>query len=100
MKILNEENFKEFISQERSVVTFSAAWCGPCKAYTPVLEKVEQEKEYNNRVAKVDVDESSNIAAEYGIRSVPTTIVFSNGSVVEKKVGSLEEATVKSLLKS
>ena len=82
------------------VLKFSASWCGPCKAYTPVLEKVEQEKEYNNRVAKVDVDESSNIAAEYGIRSVPTTIVFSNGSVVEKKVGSLEEATVKSLLKS
>ena len=96
MTILNNQTFDEFVNNEKSVVTFSAEWCGPCKAMTPLLEKVENS--YQGRVAKVDVDASSEISAKYNIRSIPTTLVFLNGEVVDKKVGSLREDEIIALL--
>ena len=87
MTILNDQTFDQFINNGKVTVTFSAEWCGPCKAMTPILEKIETSHE--GRVAKVDVDASSEISAKYNIRSIPTTLVFLNGEVVDKKVGGL-----------
>lgn len=97
MTILTEETFDNFIANQQKVaITFSATWCGPCKLMTPILERVETNN--TGRVGKVDVDESSSIAAKYSIRSIPTTVVFENGLLVDKKVGVLSETDVTALL--
>ena len=96
MTILTKDSFDEFISGDRVLVTFSAAWCGPCRMMAPLLEKAETTNQ--GRVAKVDVDDSSEIAAKFGIRSIPTTVIFSKGEAVEKKVGLLKENDIIALL--
>jgi thioredoxin len=74
----------------------SATWCGPCRALTPLLERVAPA--LGLELAKVDVDASPEIAARYGVRSVPTLLVLREGSVVARQVGSLTEAALRSFL--
>ena len=95
MTILNEQTFSEFIANDKVVVTFSAAWCGPCKLMAPILEKLDSE---TKKVAKVDVDSSSEIAAKYNIKNIPTSIVFEKGQPIDKKVGILKESEILNLL--
>lgn len=71
------------------LVDFSATWCGPCKAFAPVLEVFADERAGKLKVIKVDVDEFSDIAGEVGIRSVPTLMVVKDGQVVAARAGSL-----------
>jgi thioredoxin 1 len=77
----NEGNFNETVlkSDVPVLVDFTAAWCGPCRALAPIVEKVADEFVGRVKVGKLDIDESPNIAAKYGIRSVPTVIVFKGG---------------------
>jgi thioredoxin 1 len=87
MKILDNENFEEFISSsEKVVVDFFADWCGPCKAMMPMLEKASEQEP--TKIGKLNVDHASEIAAQYGIRSIPTMLTFQNGQMINKKVGS------------
>ena len=87
MNYLTEENFEKFINNtEKVVVSFSADWCGPCKSMTPLLEKANEQQP--NRIAKLNVDNASEIAAKFGIRSIPTMIIFQGGQVINKHVGS------------
>jgi thioredoxin 1 len=87
MKILDNENFEEFISsREKVVVDFFADWCGPCKAMMPMLEKASEKEP--TKIGKLNVDQASEIAAQYGIRSIPTMLTFQNGQMVNKKVGA------------
>ena len=84
---LSEENFKEFISsEEKVIVDFFAEWCGPCKAMMPILEKASEQEP--TKIGKLNVDEASSIAALYGIRSIPTILIFQDGQMIEKKVGA------------
>lgn len=69
------------------VVDFFATWCGPCKMMAPVLEKAAEEYEGKVRIGKLDVDENGELAAKYGVMSIPTLIFFKNGQVVKKMVG-------------
>ena len=88
---LSEENFKEFISsEEKVVVDFFANWCGPCKAMMPMLESASQQEP--NRIGKLNVDDASSIAAQYGIRSIPTMLTFQSGQMINKKVGAPKDA--------
>jgi thioredoxin 1 len=97
MEILNNENFSSYINKEEKVIiNFSAEWCGPCKMMKPLLEKFSNEHE--GRLAKIDVDQTPEIAAKYGIRGIPTFIVFEKGEVVEKKVGVIQESELTSFL--
>lgn len=70
------------------VVDFWAAWCGPCKMVTPVLEKLAGDHEGKVKVAKVNVDENQDLAAKYGIMSIPTVMLFENGEVKTQIVGA------------
>ena len=75
------------------LVDFFATWCGPCKMLSPVLEKVA-EKHPDVKVVKVDVDQASDLASQYGVMGVPTMIVFKDGQIANKAVGYKSEAGV------
>ncbi|MBR3266923.1 MAG: thioredoxin, partial [Bacilli bacterium] len=72
---------------------FFATWCGPCKMLSPILEKVASEHE-DLTVLKVDVDEVGDVATKYGIRSIPTLILFEDGKAVDMKLGYMPEESV------
>lgn len=76
-------------SKEPVLVDFFAEWCGPCKAMAPALDQVASEMKGKLKVVKVDVDQNPGITAKYGIRAMPTLLVFKGGQVVGQNVGAL-----------
>jgi thioredoxin 1 len=86
---LNKESFSKVISSENKTVLidFWAPWCGPCKAPTPILEEIASEKSELVGVYKVNVDENTDLAQEHGVQSIPTLLIYKNGSLSETIVG-------------
>ena len=80
------------------LVDFWATWCGPCKAIAPLLDQVADEKAGSLVVAKLDVDKEMAIARKYGIRNIPSLLVFKGGEVVAKNVGALNASKLNALL--
>ena len=97
---LNEENFdKEVLQSDIPVlVDFWATWCAPCRMIAPVIDAIAEEYEGRLKVGKVNVDESSSLAIRYGIRAIPTLILFKDGKVVEQLVGVQPKDTIKSII--
>lgn len=85
----NDQNFEaEVLKSDKPVlVDFTATWCGPCRALAPIVEKVADEFAGKVKVGKLDIDESPNVSAKYGIRSVPTVLVFEGGQKKAQQVG-------------
>lgn len=83
----NEIDDAAAASDKISLVDFSASWCGPCKMLEPVLDKVAEEMDESVSFYHVDVDESPVESSKYGIRGVPTMIVFHNGQEIDRMVG-------------
>ena len=85
---LNDSNFEEFLLKDKPIlVDFWAEWCGPCKMLTPVIEELSNDFKDRAIIAKVNVDESPGIAQKYSIRSIPSLLFFSRGSVKQQLVG-------------
>ena len=87
---LTEENFQQEVTNSNIpvLVDFWAAWCGPCRMVGPVVEELAQEYGGRIKVGKVDVDTQPRLAAQFGIQSIPTLLVFRDGQVVEQVIGA------------
>jgi thioredoxin 1 len=82
------------------LVDFWAEWCGPCKMIAPVLEEVAVSHAGKIKIAKLDVDDNREVAAKYGIRGIPTLMIFKNGELAAQKVGALSKAQLTAFVDS
>ncbi|HVL58602.1 MAG TPA: thioredoxin TrxA [Burkholderiaceae bacterium] len=87
-------------SDDPVLVDYWAEWCGPCKMIAPILEEVSRDYDGRLRVAKLNVDDNQNVPAKYGIRGIPTLMLFRNGAVVATKVGALSKSQLTAFLDS
>ena len=99
---VTEQNFDEIIQKSNVpvLIDFWAEWCGPCKMLTPVIEELAAEYGETVKIAKVNVDQQPNLAARYGIRSIPTIIIFRGGEIAEQMVGMQAKEALKAKLDS
>lgn len=90
---ITDNNFKELLEKnELLVVDFWAPWCGPCKMVGPIIEELANKYAGTVNIGKCNVDENSDLPAEYGIRNIPTVLFFKNGEIVEKQVGAAQKS--------
>ena len=101
-KNFNNDNFNSDVleSEKTVLVDFWAEWCGPCKMLTPVIEEIATENNDKYVIGKVNVDECPDIAAKYGIRSIPCLLYFKNGKVEKQTVGVVDKSEIQSTLES
>jgi thioredoxin 1 len=98
----NDSNFDTDVinSEKPALVDFWAEWCGPCKMIAPFLDEAATEYADKMSVVKLNVDESPNIAAKFGIRSIPTLMLFKDGAVQAQKVGAFSKSQLTEFLDS
>jgi len=99
---LTDENFQSEVekSDVPVLVDFWADWCAPCKAIAPAVEEIADEYQGKAKVGKLDVDNNQQTAMNYGIRSIPTLLIFKNGEVAEQIVGAVPKAQLTKKLDS
>ncbi len=96
----NDESFETDVlqSDKPALVDFWAEWCGPCKAIAPILSEAAAEYADKVAVVKLNVDESPNIAQKFGIRSIPTLMLFKDGAVQAQKLGAISKSQLTEFL--
>ena len=98
---ITNENFVSLKAGDKPlVVDFWATWCGPCRMVAPILEQLAAEYDGKIVVGKCDVEENDELAAEYGIRNIPTLLFFKNGEVVDKLIGAQPKPKVEEKFKA
>ena len=99
---VTDDTFESEVLQSQGpvLVDYWAEWCGPCKAIAPTLEEVAKEYTGKLKVAKVNVDENQEIPRKYGIRGIPTLMLFKNGNIEATKVGALSKSQLTAFLDS
>ena len=95
---INTQNFASEVEQNAGtvIVDFTASWCPPCKMLAPVLDRVAQKYEGQAKFVKCDVDENVEVAAKYGVTTIPNLLFFKNGEVVDQSVGFVAEGALSS----
>ena len=100
VNVFNEENFENEVlkAKETVLVDFYADWCGPCKMMSPVIASIAEEGLENVKVGKINVDDNGSLAEKYNVMSIPTIIVFKNGTPVKGFVGVTDKNEIKAAL--
>ena len=100
--VTNDENFDKDISSQKVpvIVDFGAEWCGPCKQLDPILEQIAQENIDKLKVFKINIDENPLTPQKFGVRGIPTIMLFNDGKLVDTKVGSLPKSSLDAWIKS
>jgi len=99
---INDASFKSEVTDSPLpvLVDFWAPWCGPCKMIAPVLDEIAQEYDGKAKIVKINIDDNQNTPAQFGVRSIPTLILFKNGNEVEKIIGAQSKDKLKALIDS
>ncbi|HYC72219.1 MAG TPA: thioredoxin [Opitutaceae bacterium] len=97
---LDTKNFQDSVAKSATpvLVDFWAPWCGPCKAIAPILEELATELNGKLTIAKVNVDDNGELAAQFGVRAIPTLLLFKGGQLVDQYVGLMDKASLKTKL--
>ncbi len=102
IKYVSDASFEADVlkSDKPVLVDFWAEWCGPCKMIAPILDEVSKDYGDKVQIAKINVDENQGVPAKFGIRGIPTLILFKNGAVAAQKVGALSKSQLTAFLDS
>jgi len=96
----NDDNFEKDIAESKVsvLVDFWAEWCGPCKQIGPILEEIAMEHESKIKVLKINIDENPRTPQKYGVRGIPTLMLFKKGKLIDTKVGNMPKSSLETWL--
>ncbi len=100
--VINDEDFETVVlkSETLVVVDFWAEWCGPCRAVTPVMDKLSEEYDGKVKICKLNVDDNDTVPGQFGIMSIPTVLFFKGGELLSSQVGALRYDGYKKIIES